>query len=126
MLGAVSTKLSLNSQKYLGYKLPEEMSDAEIEEVRKRLVDPMKSMPVGELRNALQAAMAGEQSNAPTSAQEAAALIVDATKGEDWRVVIGPGAKLLDGEVRNDPMHAYESDFYDNLLKKRDQLLNST
>jgi NAD(P)-dependent dehydrogenase (short-subunit alcohol dehydrogenase family) len=125
MLGAVSTKLALHSQKYLGIKLPEDMTDHEIEMARERLVEPMKSLPVDELRLALQVSIAGDNSNAPTTPIEAATSIVDAINGDDWRVVIGPGAKILDEGVRHDPGQAYEHDFFRNLLSKRDALLKS-
>lgn len=67
MLGQVSTKLAANSSRYLGIRSPLELTDEELEKLRLKLVDPMKSMPVQELRQALFDSINNTNENAPTT-----------------------------------------------------------
>lgn len=85
----------------------------------KRTVARMMSMPVDsmseeELGAAIE--MAGEsfRDNAPTSAEEAAAIMIQAVKDERWRVLVGKDAERLDAAVRAAPEEAYEPPFREN------------
>jgi len=49
--------------------------------------------------------------NAPTTAEEAARIILDGVKQERWRILIGRDAQVLDEQVRLTPEEAYEADF---------------
>jgi NAD(P)-dependent dehydrogenase (short-subunit alcohol dehydrogenase family) len=51
--------------------------------------------------------------DAPTSAAEAAAIILAGVKADRLRILVGPDAELIDRMVRADPDHAYEPDFYE-------------
>jgi hypothetical protein len=51
-------------------------------------------------------------SDAPTSAAEAATIILDGVKADRLRILVGPDARLIDAMVRQDPDHAYEPDFF--------------
>ena len=46
-----------------------------------------------------------------TSAAEAAKVILDGVKAEQWRILIGPDAAAIDAAVRATPEAAYEGDF---------------
>ncbi len=48
--------------------------------------------------------------NAPTSAAEAATIILDGVREERWRILVGDDAVRLDAAVRADPERAYEPD----------------
>ena len=48
--------------------------------------------------------------NAPTSAAEAATIILDGVRAERWRILVGDDAVRLDDAVRADPEAAYEPD----------------
>ena len=50
--------------------------------------------------------------DAPTSAAEAAAIILDGVKADRWRILVGSDAQLMDRMVRDDPEHAYEAEFF--------------
>jgi len=54
---------------------------------------------------------------APTSAAEAATIILDGVKAEKWRILVGEDAKFLDARVRATPEEAYTPAFYQELLK---------
>lgn len=49
---------------------------------------------------------------APTSAAEAAAIILDGVKADRLRILVGQDAHLIDRLVREDPDHAYDEDFF--------------
>jgi hypothetical protein len=62
-------------------------------------------------------AMAAERArsfleDAPTSAAEAATIILDGVKAERWRILVGDDAHRLDERVRQTPEQAYDPDFY--------------
>ena len=46
--------------------------------------------------------------NAPTTAAEAATVILDGVRENRWRILIGDDARILDEAVRADPEHAYD------------------
>jgi len=50
--------------------------------------------------------------NAPMSAGEAAAVILDAVRRDHWRVLVGADAEHLDEMVRAEPEQAYEVEFF--------------
>jgi len=51
--------------------------------------------------------------DAPTSAAEAATIILDGVKADRLRILVGPDAQLIDRMVREDPDNAYEPAFYE-------------
>jgi NAD(P)-dependent dehydrogenase (short-subunit alcohol dehydrogenase family) len=52
--------------------------------------------------------------DAPTSAAEAATIILDGVKADRLRILVGPDAHVIDRMVREDPDHAYEPGFYEH------------
>jgi NAD(P)-dependent dehydrogenase (short-subunit alcohol dehydrogenase family) len=54
----------------------------------------------------------GYRTNAPTTASEAATIILDAVRAGQWRVLVGEDAHELDARVRADPESAYDRDFF--------------
>lgn len=52
------------------------------------------------------------RTTAPTTAAEAATIILDAVREGRWRVLVGEDAHELDAKVRADPESAYDPDFY--------------
>ncbi len=55
------------------------------------------------------------RNTAPTSADEAAAIILDGVRAKRWRILVGDDAHVLDEAVRRDPTEAYDPDFRDRL-----------
>ena len=55
--------------------------------------------------------------DAPTSAAEAATIILDGVKAERWRILVGKDAEFLDDRVRAAPEEAYSLEFYDVFRK---------
>jgi len=54
---------------------------------------------------------------APTTAAQAAKIILDGVKAERWRILVGDDAHQLDDLVRQAPERAYTPEFYENLIK---------
>ena len=48
----------------------------------------------------------------PTTAAQAAKIILDGVKAERWRILVGDDAHRLDERVREKPEAAYDLDFY--------------
>ena len=55
---------------------------------------------------------------APTTAAQAAKIILDGVKAGSWRILVGDDAHKLDGWVRQSPEQAYSPEFYANLVKE--------
>jgi NAD(P)-dependent dehydrogenase (short-subunit alcohol dehydrogenase family) len=55
--------------------------------------------------------------DAPTSAAEAAKIILDGVKAERWRILVGKDAEMLDQRVRQAPETAYEPEFHKSFVE---------
>jgi short-subunit dehydrogenase len=51
--------------------------------------------------------------DAPTTAAEAATIILDGVRAEKWRILVGKDAEFLDDRVRAAPEDAYSAEFYE-------------
>lgn len=56
--------------------------------------------------------------DAPTSAAQAAKIILDGVKAGKWRILVGDDAHRLDERVRQTPERAYEPEFYQSFAKE--------
>jgi NAD(P)-dependent dehydrogenase (short-subunit alcohol dehydrogenase family) len=56
--------------------------------------------------------------DAPTSAAQAAKIILDGVKAGKWRILVGTDAQKLDERVRQTPERAYEPEFYHSFAKE--------
>ena len=55
---------------------------------------------------------------APTSAAQAAKIILDGVKADRWRILVGADAERIDQRVREAPERAYDLDFFENFAKE--------
>ena len=56
--------------------------------------------------------------DAPTTAAQAAKIILDGVKAGKWRILVGDDAHKLDERVRQTPEQAYEPEFYQSFAKE--------
>lgn len=56
--------------------------------------------------------------DAPTSAAQAARIILDGVKAGKWRILVGDDAHKLDERVRQTPEQAYDAEFYQSFAKE--------
>ena len=111
MPGHIGTDIVVNSRKILGNPDPENMTPEALAETRTNLA--RRGMPADasddDIRNMVK--MMGEmfRDNAPTSAAQAATIILDGVKAGKWRILVGDDAFILDEAVRQDPEGAYSA-----------------
>ncbi len=56
--------------------------------------------------------------DAPTTAAQAARIILDGVKAGQWRILVGEDAKRLDQRVRETPERAYDREFYESFTQE--------
>ncbi len=76
---------------------------------------PVEGVSDDELRKGMQMIGEGFRDAAPTTAAQAATIILDGVRQNQWRILVGDDARELDNEVRADPLHVYEPEFWDAL-----------
>ncbi len=113
MPGHIGTSIALNSTAAHG--------GPDLERIRKTLaergtdVDQMSDADLTEL-----VVSRGERfrDDAPTTAAEAAAIILDGVREKRWRILVGDDATVLDELVREDPEFAYEPEFLQRIVER--------
>jgi NAD(P)-dependent dehydrogenase (short-subunit alcohol dehydrogenase family) len=111
MPGHVGTNIVANSMRMHSRPMPEDMSDAELENARAVLVRGgllAEDAPVAEIRRVAVQAANDFRDKAPVSPAEAAGAILDGVRSGVWRILIGQDAQWLDERVRAMPEHAYD------------------
>ena len=115
MPGHIGTEIVANSRKVLVGSDDTTLSAEELKQTRARLVT--FGMDADKLSDAEVQKMSEEQArrfhdDAPTSAAQAATIILDGVRNETWRILVGDDAHHLDAIVRKAPELAYEPDFF--------------
>ena len=116
MPGHVGTDIVANSLRARGLPEPEDMSDAQLEELIPRDAQAgliragvlVEGASADDLRQMLVQANADFRDKAPVSAAEAATIILDGVRSGSWRILIGEDAKMIDAAVRAKPEAAYD------------------
>jgi NAD(P)-dependent dehydrogenase (short-subunit alcohol dehydrogenase family) len=115
MPGHIGTEIVANSRRVLTGSESDTLNEAELKAARARL----KSMGLPEetMTDAALQAMIAQQArrfhdDAPTTAAQAATIILDGVRAERWRILVGDDAHRLDQLVRADPESAYTADFF--------------
>ena len=114
MPGHIGTSIALNSGKILGHADAEELSDEEVEEMKKVWISlgaPVHNYSNDQIRQMVKERRESFKTNAPTSAAQAAEIILNGVKEKRWRILVGDDAKNLDKKVRENPEKAYDPDF---------------
>ena len=114
MPGHIGTSIALNSGKILGHADAEELSDEKIEEMKKVWISlgaPVHNYSNDQIRQMVKERRESFKTNAPTSAAQAAEIILNGVKEKKWRILVGDDAKNLDKKVRENPEKAYDTDF---------------
>jgi NAD(P)-dependent dehydrogenase (short-subunit alcohol dehydrogenase family) len=117
MPGHIGTSIVFNSGAYFG-RDPKNLQDDHVAELRDRLAAQGLDVSAAsdeDIRQAMLMRAEGFRDNAPTSAAEAAAIILDGVRAGTWRILVGPDAHVLDEMVRADPERAYEPAFMERL-----------
>ena len=113
MPGHIGTSIVINSGEILG-RTGENMGADDFAQMRemaaKRGMD-LSGVSDDQLREFWE--MRGQmfRDNAPTTAAQAAEIILDGVKANQWRILVGDDARILDRLVRESPEEAYTNEF---------------
>ena len=116
MPGHIGTDIAINSRKVLTGE--DEISAETLVGARRQMA--RMGVAVDQLSDAQIQALIEEQGrnfrdNAPTTAAQAAKIMLDGVKNDTWRILVGDDAHRMDELVRADPEHAYEPGFFERL-----------
>jgi NAD(P)-dependent dehydrogenase (short-subunit alcohol dehydrogenase family) len=118
MPGHIGTSIALNTSKVLGTEGALEMSGEQVQQIRERLSAsglPVDNVPDDHIREMLHQRALDFRDKAPTTAAQAANIILDGVREERWRILVGEDAQVLDRLVREDPEAAYEPEFIERI-----------
>jgi NAD(P)-dependent dehydrogenase (short-subunit alcohol dehydrogenase family) len=113
MPGHIGTSIVINSGKFFG-RDPKELTSEQLDDVRQRL--GRRGLDVSgasddDLRVGMQMQAEMFRDAAPTTAAQAATVILDGVRAERWRILVGDDAVSLDELVREHPTQAYSEEF---------------
>jgi NAD(P)-dependent dehydrogenase (short-subunit alcohol dehydrogenase family) len=116
MPGHIGTSIAANSRKIQAGNQSDEISALELEQARARIAstgrdpsemtdDDIRAMMLDRAKRFLE--------EAPTTAAQAAKIILDGVKADRWRILVGDDAHRIDEMVRESPETAYDIDFFE-------------
>jgi NAD(P)-dependent dehydrogenase (short-subunit alcohol dehydrogenase family) len=120
MPGHIGTSIVYNSGRYFGRDL-KNLRDDQVAELRSRFsgrgID-LDAASDEDVRQMLVAMADGFRDGAPTTAAEAARIILDGVRTGAWRILVGADAHVIDELVREAPTEAYEPEFLQRLHER--------
>ncbi len=117
MPGHIGTSIVANSRKVQSGNDSDVMTPKEIAQARARIASMGRdatALSDDEVRKIVADRAKRFLEEAPTSAAEAARIILDGVRNERWRILVGRDAEQLDARVRAAPERAYEPDFFES------------
>jgi NAD(P)-dependent dehydrogenase (short-subunit alcohol dehydrogenase family) len=118
MPGHVGTSIVVNTNKVLGKPDPLHLGVQDVALVRDQLTRrgvPADKMSDDEIRAVLHKRAMQFIDEAPVSASQAAAIILDGVRRDAWRILVGDDAHAVDRLLRESPDMAYEPSFLQTL-----------
>jgi NAD(P)-dependent dehydrogenase (short-subunit alcohol dehydrogenase family) len=122
MPGHIATPIIQNSARILHKPDAPEMTKEDLEPHRaslRHLGVAADFISDEQLRDGIHRFHEGFRDKAPTTAAQAARIILEGVRAESWRILVGPDAQALDEAVRENPDQAYEKSFLEALLTKK-------
>ena len=121
MPGHIGTSIVSNSRKVQTGSGSDRLSETEIAQARQRMKGmgmDVAAMTDEDVQAAAQERARRFLQDAPTTAAEAATIVLDGIKAGQWRILVGEDAKLLDQRVRQSPEQAYEPEFFQRFVEE--------
>jgi hypothetical protein len=118
MPGHIGTSIALNTSKVLGTAGALEMTSEQVQSIRERMAAsglPVDNVPDEHIREMMHQRALDFRDKAPTTAAQAANIILDGVREKRWRILVGEDAIALDALVREDPENAYEPVFMERI-----------
>jgi NAD(P)-dependent dehydrogenase (short-subunit alcohol dehydrogenase family) len=118
MPGHIGTSIAANSRKVIAGTDDDELTAEELVRARARIAKT--GLDVSQITDEAIRGLVKDQARrfleeAPTSAAQAATIILDGVKADRWRILVGEDAVALDAMVRKDPEDAYTREFYQRM-----------
>jgi NAD(P)-dependent dehydrogenase (short-subunit alcohol dehydrogenase family) len=120
MPGHIGTSIAINSFIAHG-RNPKEMTAEQLGDERVRLARmgaPVDDASDEDVRAGLIMLTEQFRDNAPLTAAEAAAMILDGVRRGEWRILVGEDARVYDLGVREDPVSAYDPSFVETMTAR--------
>jgi NAD(P)-dependent dehydrogenase (short-subunit alcohol dehydrogenase family) len=121
MPGHIGTSIVSNTRKVLSGGEADHFTADDILQARQRLkgrgIDTA-AMSDEDVKNVVRDRARSFHDDAPTTAAEAAKIILDGVKAGQWRILVGEDAQRLDQRVRAAPEQAYTEEFYQSLVRE--------
>jgi hypothetical protein len=117
MPGHIGTSIVFNSGQYFD-RHPKELTAEHVNGIRDRFAAQGVDLSAAsdeDIRNVVVRRAESFRDDAPTTAAQAATIILDGVRAGRWRILVGDDAHRLDELVRADPGHVYEPAFVDTL-----------
>ncbi|MCW5746113.1 MAG: SDR family NAD(P)-dependent oxidoreductase [Alphaproteobacteria bacterium] len=118
MPGHIGTSIVANSRKLQRGDLSDELPAAQVAQIRHHMSAmgrDVANLSDDDIRNMVKERARRFQEEAPTTAAQAARIILDGVKAERWRILVGADAERIDELVRLSPERAYDVDFFQSL-----------
>lgn len=118
MPGHIGTDIAINSGPISGAGGALDLPEKDISAIRVRMAEAgidVTAASDDEIRQVIKAKGESFRDDAPTTAAEAAAMMIQGVRDERWRVLLGEDAHVLDKLVREAPETAYEDSFMERL-----------
>jgi len=121
MPGHIGTSIVANSRRIQSGNDADGLTAKEIAQMRDRIAS--MGTDTSKLSDADIARLAEERARrfleeAPTTAAQAATIILDGVKQDRWRILVGADAEKIDQRVRERPEQAYEVEFFRDFAKE--------
>ena len=104
MPGHIGTSIVINSMQAL-------TDGKDASELANMMGGDADGLTSNQVQSMMDEAGRGFRDDAPTTSEQAAAIILDGVRAERWRILVGEDAYRLDEAVRANPEDAYEADF---------------
>src|SRR6478736_679464 len=120
MPGHIGTSIPLNSRKIQGGSESDAVTEKQIANARARIASmgrDVSALSDEDIRKSIAERERRFTEEAPTSAAEAAKIILDGVKADRWRILVGEDAQEIDRRVRQSPERAYEIDFFEEFAR---------
>ena len=121
MPGHIGTSIPANSLKVQAHTDSDTMDATQIAQTRARLISmgrDTSAMSDADIQAVVAERARRFVEDAPTSAAQAATIILDGVKADRWRILVGPDAHRIDELVRQDPEHAYDVEFFESFAQE--------
>ncbi len=117
MPGHIGTSIASNSYKVQAGNDTDELNATQIAQARARLASTgrdVSGVSDDEIRKMVEDRARRFLEEAPTTAAQAATIILEGVKADKWRILVGDDAHKIDERVRREPEKAYDIDFFES------------